>query len=83
MQQNNWTIQQSLDESGKMYEKSYEIFIESKKKLFESFDNPEIRRFVECLETMIIGLLEWSATTEKYNEIGENQKENRKIKLAL
>lgn len=81
MKAHNYTIQEAMDETGRIYQELQDTFMESKKKLQETVNHPEVNRFIECLETFIIGNLEWSATTTRYVQKGEDIKGTHMVKL--
>lgn len=74
-------MQESFDEIGRIYQDHQHCFEENKQILLRTVNHPEVNRFVECLETFIIGNLEWSATTTRYSSKEEHVKNTHKIKL--
>lgn len=74
-------MQEAFDEIGRVYQEHQNCFEENKQILLEAVNHPEVNRFVECLETFIIGNLEWSATTTRYSSKDENVKKTHQIKL--
>lgn len=81
MKTHNCSLQEAFDEVGRIYQDNQNIFDENKKILEETVDDAEVHRYIQSLETFIIGNMQWSATTTRYSSKEENVKATHVIKL--